>query len=84
MQIPTIYLFSFELYALKPKFKEFRDSDVIPHLKKFFAYACAQNEGNSTELAKTLKKSPIIYLDTMKIAVVGVIETILNQSKQFY
>ncbi|XP_046739525.1 uncharacterized protein LOC124407446 [Diprion similis] len=46
------------LYDLRKNFKEMRDKKVIPHLKKCFSYALAQNKGDSANLAKSLRNIP--------------------------
>lgn len=50
--------FSKDLYELQHTFKEMKKRDVIPHLKKCFNYAVAQNRGKSVELASTLRTIP--------------------------
>ncbi|XP_024888392.1 uncharacterized protein LOC112465192, partial [Temnothorax curvispinosus] len=50
--------FSKDLYELQKTFKEMKKRDVIPHLKKCFNYAVAQNKGKSVELASTLRTIP--------------------------
>jgi len=43
---------------LKTEFKEIQKTNAILHLKKCFGYALAQNEGNITKLASTLRCIP--------------------------
>lgn len=50
--------FSKELYAMQTEFKEMKRKNVIPHLKKCFNYAVAQNKGNSVKLARTIAAIP--------------------------
>ncbi|XP_046590208.1 uncharacterized protein LOC124293408 [Neodiprion lecontei] len=46
------------LYDLRKNFKEMRDKEVIPHLKKCFSYALVQNKGDSANLTKSLRNIP--------------------------
>lgn len=50
--------FRSDLYNIKPQFREMRKPEVIPHLRKCFNFAVAQNKGNSEELAATLRSIP--------------------------
>lgn len=50
--------FTTDLYNLQAKFAEMRKKDVIPHLKKCFSYAVAQNYGKPSNLEKILKVIP--------------------------
>lgn len=47
-----------DLYALQKNFKEMRKKEVIPHLKKCFTYAVSQNQGQSAQLARTIRTIP--------------------------
>ncbi|KAK0073666.1 hypothetical protein PV325_009432 [Microctonus aethiopoides] len=44
--------------ALQCTYKEMRNKDTIPHLKKCFSYAIDQNKGTSAQLTKTLRSIP--------------------------
>lgn len=50
--------FSKELYSMQTEFKEMKRKNVIPHLKKCFNYAVAQNRGDSVKLVKTIAAIP--------------------------
>ncbi|XP_034935711.1 uncharacterized protein [Chelonus insularis] len=47
-----------DLYSLKNKYREMAHKSVIPHLKKCFGYAVAQNKGQTAKLASTLRSIP--------------------------
>lgn len=47
-----------DLYELSKSFKELKTKGVIPHLKKCFSYAVAQNKGKSKQLAIVLRSIP--------------------------
>ncbi|XP_046587819.1 uncharacterized protein LOC124292972 [Neodiprion lecontei] len=47
-----------ELYELQKTYKEMKKKEAIPHLKKCFGYAVAQNKGKSVELANCLRSIP--------------------------
>lgn len=47
--------FTKDLYAVQKNFKELKRKETIPHLKKCFGYAVAQNKGQSAALAATLR-----------------------------
>lgn len=44
-----------ELYELQKSYKELKKKEAIPHLKKCFGYAIAQNKGKPVELADCLR-----------------------------
>ncbi|XP_066590861.1 uncharacterized protein [Prorops nasuta] len=50
--------FSNELYIIDKTRKEIMRKGVIPHIKKCFNYAIAQNKGNSSQLASVLRMIP--------------------------
>lgn len=50
--------FSNELYKMRDKYKQLARKNVIPDIKKCFAYAVSQNKGNSYNLAVNLKQIP--------------------------
>ena len=50
--------FTRELYEMQPMFKELKKKGAISHIKKCFAYAVAQNKGNSDRLARELRRIP--------------------------
>ncbi|XP_043284941.1 uncharacterized protein [Venturia canescens] len=47
-----------DLYKIKPLFSEMSKKETIPHIKKCFNFAIAQNKGNASTLAVAIRSIP--------------------------